>query len=113
MSENRQGQSKSRPTLSLMKEAIDAVREASDDKIDFVRERLEAEAIERDKRSRALYEIAKERADDMAKAMESKDRVIKSLWILLIILVLSVLALAGHAVGLNIPGFGEIEITKE
>lgn len=97
-------------TLSFMKSAIDAVRDASDDKIDFVKQRLEIEAAERDKRSEALFEIAQRRADDMSKAMESKDKIIKSLGVVLIVLVLALVALAGNAVGLTIPGFGQVSI---
>lgn len=97
-------------TLSFMRSAIDAVRDAGDDKIEFVKERLEAEAAERDKRSQALFDIAQQRADDMSRAMDSKDKIIKALGVILVVLVLSLVALAGNAVGLTIPGFGEVAI---
>lgn len=84
-------------------ERVQAVKEASEDKEQFIREQLQREAQERDKRSQALYEIAKERADHQMVT-------IKRLWFVIVLLVSAVVVLAGHAVGLSIPGLGKVEM---
>jgi hypothetical protein len=101
---------KGRTTVSLMREMVDAVREASDDKIEFVKERLEAEAVERDKRSETLYKISQERAEDMQEALASKDRIIRFQWAIIALLVIAVIGLAGYRVAGNLFGIGEVDI---
>lgn len=103
-------EAKVRTTVSLMREALEAVKEANDEKIEFVKERLVAEAAERDKRSEALYRISKERAEDMQAAVASKDRIIKFQWAIIALLVLAVIGLAGYRVAGNLFGIGEVDI---
>jgi len=102
-----------RTTVSLMREMVEAVREANDDKIEFVKERLVAEAAERDKRSEALYRISQERAEDMQEALASKDRIIKFQWAIIALLVVAVIGLAGYRVAGNLFGIGEVDIGGE
>ena len=94
--------------IAAKDEAMTAVREAADDKMQFLIDRLEAESAEREKRSQVLYEISQARADDMQKSSESKDVTIKRLWIANVIQMFILAALAGVTVTGNIPGFGDI-----
>lgn len=84
-------------------ERVQAVKEASEDKEQFIREQLERELRERQDRSKALYEIAKERA-------EHQMVTIKRLWFVIVLLIAAVVVLAGHAVGMSIPGIGKVEM---
>lgn len=82
-------------------EQIEAVKELADEKEAFIRERLEKEFEERQHRSKALYEIAEQRAADQATT-------IKRLWIANIIQAFIIAALSGVTVMGKIPFIGDI-----
>jgi hypothetical protein len=46
-------------------------------------------------------------------ALQTAKNVMRAQWILIVILILAVLALAGHAVGLDIPGLGSLSAKKD
>ena len=94
--------------MDAKNEQIAAIKELADDKMTFMLERLEAEYNEREKRSKALYEISQARADDMQKSLDGKDITIKRLWIANVIQVLIIASLAGVTVTGKIPFIGDI-----
>jgi hypothetical protein len=91
-------------------EAMAAVRDAADDKMKFMLDRLEAEYQEREKRSEKLYAMSQERADDMQRSIESKDLTIKRLWIASVIQVFVIAALSGVTITGKIPFVGDIHM---
>lgn len=84
----------------FLRSAMNFYNEASEDMERFVRDRLAAEAEERESRAQEIYEISKQRAEDQAIT-------IKRLWIAVIIQMLIIAALAGVTVTGSIPGFGD------
>jgi hypothetical protein len=86
-------------------EQIEAIKELADDKVAFMVERLAAEHAEREARSKALYEIAQQRATE-------QQTTIKRLWIANVIQMLIIAALAGVTVTGKIPFIGDIGLDK-
>ena len=87
-------------------EQFAALKELSEDKEQWIREQLERELAERTERSKALYQIAKERADEQATT-------IKRLWITIVIQSLIIAALAGVTVTGKIPFIGDIGLDQQ
>jgi len=68
---------------------------------EFQEEQLKASFLEREERSKTLYNISE--AD-----RKSKDTTIHRLWYIIILLIVAVLVLAGKTVGLSVPGMGSL-----